>query len=317
MLILIRLIAALIGGWRRRRRLPQLGRRQLVMALLVDGENIGPEWAAAIVVKASQFGCPTVRRVYGDWTTSCMASWRTVAECCGFQQVQVPRAVTGKNAVDLALAVDAMDLLFEGLRSFCLVSSDSDYAPLVRRLREAGCFVLGIGHPPVSQMLCEACHVFITTDQLHRLRLPKTALITAQESQLTTREQPAPAKEPSPPLLSQTAPSKLVQPQPTAEKEGQQARTVPRELLLLAYQDATQTSKRQDGWVSESQLGQHLHKRAPQFKPKTYGFRSLRELLEQARAEGLLEIQRSDGKQWYACAPASSVPQEPPPQPEC
>ncbi|RAQ94286.1 NYN domain-containing protein [Thermogemmatispora tikiterensis] len=315
--ILIRLLAALIGDWKRQSRLSQLSRRQLVMALLVDGENIGPEWAAAIVVKASQFGCPTIRRIYGDWTTGCMASWRAVAECCGFQQVQVPRAATGKNAVDLALAVDAMDLLFEGLRSFCLVSSDSDYAPLVRRLREAGCFVLGIGHPPVSQMLCEACHVFITTDQLHRLRLLKTAPTTSQESQVTAREQPAPAKEPSPSLPSQAASSELAQ--PAAEKESQPARTVPRELLLSAYQEATQVSKRQDGWVSESQLGQHLHKRAPQFKPKTYGFRSLRELLEQARAEGLLEIQRSDGKQWYVCAPASasSVPQEPPPQPEC
>jgi hypothetical protein len=301
--ILIRLLAALLGYWRWRGRLYQQGYWRSVMALLVDGENIGPEWAAAIVAKACQFGCPAIRRVYGDWTTRHMTSWRAIAECYGFQQVQVPRAVIGKNAVDLALAVDAMDLLFEGLCSFCLVSSDSDYAPLVRRLREAGCFVLGIGRPPVPQLLCEACHVFISTDQLHRLWLSKTELTTGQESQVTTREQPAPAREPSPPLPL---------PQAAAE-EGQQTGTLPRELLLSAYREATQASKRHDGWVSESQLGQHLHKQVVQFKPKTYGFRSLRELLEQARAEGLFEIRRSDGKQWYVYAPisATSMPQEP------
>ncbi|WP_176728839.1 NYN domain-containing protein [Thermogemmatispora onikobensis] len=303
MLILIRLLAALLGNWRRRGRLYQRGYRQSVMALLVDGENIGPEWAAAIVAKACQFGCPAIRRVYGDWTTSYMASWRAIAECYGFQQVQVPRAVIGKNAVDLALTVDAMDLLFEGLCSFCLVSSDSDYAPLVRRLREAGCFVLGIGRPPVPQLLCEACHVFITTDQLHRLQVLRAGTAPVQEDRTTTSEQPAPAEEPSLPLPLPQA----------AAGEGQRTGTLPRELLLSAYREATQVSKRHDGWVSESQLGQHLHKQVAQFKPKTYGFRSLRELLEQARAEGLFEIQRSDSKQWYVYAPisATSMPQEP------
>nr|BBH92039.1 hypothetical protein KTA_02380 [Thermogemmatispora argillosa] len=294
MLTLMRPLATWLASLSRRGRPSLCAHQPPPMALLIDGENIGAEWAAAIVAKASLFGVVTIRRIYGDWASAQMASWRTIAECYGFQQVQVPRAVPGKNAVDLALAVDAMDLFFGGLRCFCLASSDSDYAPLVRRLRAAGCFVLGIGRPPISQMLQAACQVFLTTDQLHPLLLqreaPATGLIHPAGAK-EVKECPAPVKEAlAPPMVSQSMTTGSAQP-----KQG----TIPAGLLCLAYQEASKVSKRQDGWVSESQLGQHLHKLDTLFKVKTYGFRRLRELLERARAEGLLEIQHSDGKQWY------------------
>ncbi|WP_376793982.1 NYN domain-containing protein [Thermogemmatispora sp.] len=293
MFILTRALVARLAGWARRRRPILASSRLPSMALLIDGENIGAEWAAAIVAKASQFGCPTIRRVYGDWSKAQMSWWREIAESYGFQQIQVPRAVPGKNAVDLALAVDAMDLLFEGKRCFCLASSDSDYAPLVRRLRAAGSFVLGVGRPEAPQMLRSACQVFITTDQLHPLLLQRSGTATSQQQRVTGETRIIAAKQ------GQTCSKSLQQGKmPGASAQSPQG-DIPVELLGRAYQAAWAVCKRSDGWVAESALGQHLHRLVPGFKPTAYGFRRLRDLLERARDQGLIQLSCGEGGQWY------------------
>src|SRR5260370_15884257 len=96
-----------------------------------------------------------------------MQRWKEILSHYALQGMHQPPIVPGKNVADIALAVDAMDLLHrKQVTRFCLVASDSDYTPLVLRLRAAGCLVIGIGEPKTPAALMKACTVFISTDQL-------------------------------------------------------------------------------------------------------------------------------------------------------
>ena len=96
-----------------------------------------------------------------------MHAWQEVAQHYGLEQRHHGQTTPGKNATDIALVIDAMDILYSSaIEHFCLVASDSDYTPLVLRLRSAGCQVLGIGKPTTPLALQTACTEFVATDQL-------------------------------------------------------------------------------------------------------------------------------------------------------
>src|ERR1019366_2784019 len=137
------------------------------VAVLIDGDNIASDHIAPILAEAGKFGGVTIRRVYGNWAVPSMQSWQHMALHYGLEQRHHEQVATGKNAADIALVIDAMDLLYGGdIHHFCIVTSDSDYTPLVRRLRTAGCIVIGIGKPPTPSSLSQACTFFISTEQL-------------------------------------------------------------------------------------------------------------------------------------------------------
>lgn len=115
------------------------------LAVLIDGENISADLAVHILAMAGNVGYVSIRRVYGNWSHPTLIPWRTIAPHYSFQLIQAAHPISGKNATDITLTVDAMELLAQGIRHFCLASGDSDYIPLIRRLREKHCFVLGIG----------------------------------------------------------------------------------------------------------------------------------------------------------------------------
>ena len=109
-----------------------------VVALLIDGENISPDLTAQMLVEAGKFGGVTIRRVYGNVTSPNMQRWKEVMTQYALQGMHQMQTATGKNAADIALAVDAMDLFYrDHVTRFCLVGSDSDYTPLVLRLRQS------------------------------------------------------------------------------------------------------------------------------------------------------------------------------------
>src|SRR5712692_1718133 len=138
-----------------------------VVALLIDGENISPDVIAHVLVEAGKFGGVTIRRLYGTITSPNMRRWKEAMTHYARQGMHQTQTAPGKNAADIALAVDAMDLFYrEHMTRFCLVASDSDYTPLVLRLRTAGCIIIGIGEPKTPISLVKACTVFISTDQL-------------------------------------------------------------------------------------------------------------------------------------------------------
>ena len=116
----------------------QLSARHKI-AILIDGDNAQANLLPQMLVEAGKYGLVTVRRIYGDWTTSSMNSWKDVLNYHAVQPVQQFRYTVGKNATDSAMIIDAMDLLHSDVvDGFCLVSSDSDYTRLATRIREIG-----------------------------------------------------------------------------------------------------------------------------------------------------------------------------------
>ncbi|MBS1736567.1 MAG: NYN domain-containing protein [Bacteroidetes bacterium] len=141
------------------------------IALLVDGDNAQSKMMDLVLEEASKYGKVTIRRVYGDWTTQHMNHWKSLLNEMAFNPIQKFSYTTGKNSTDSALIIDAMDILHAGLvDGFCIVSSDSDYTGLAKRIREAGIFVMGIGEQKTPNAFVKSCEIFTYVENLE----PKT-----------------------------------------------------------------------------------------------------------------------------------------------
>lgn len=137
------------------------------IALLVDGDNAQPKLLNLVLEEASKYGKVTIRRVYGDWTTPHMNSWKAQLNEMAFNPIQKFSYTTGKNSTDSALIIDAMDILHDGLvDGFCIVSSDSDYTGLAKRIREDGIFVMGIGEEKTPNAFVKSCEIFTHVENL-------------------------------------------------------------------------------------------------------------------------------------------------------
>ena len=137
----------------------------LRLAVLIDADNASPAVMGDILAEVSKLGIATVKRVYGDFTSSNLNSWRAVLADHAIQPIQQFRNTVGKNASDSALIFDAMDLLHtRELGGFCLVSSDSDFTRLATRIREDGLPVFGFGEEKPPSAFIKACDRFIYTE---------------------------------------------------------------------------------------------------------------------------------------------------------
>ncbi len=137
------------------------------LAMLIDGENAQPKLLGSMLREASKYGVVTIRRIYGDWASPGMAGWRDRANKYAFDTRHQLKHATRKNSIDIFLIIEAMDILHSGtVDGFCIVSSDSDFTGLAKRVREAGLFVMGIGRTSTPQTLQHACEVFTFVDIL-------------------------------------------------------------------------------------------------------------------------------------------------------
>jgi hypothetical protein len=243
--------------------------------MLIDGDNAQSSLLPQTLVEAGKYGLVTLRRIYGDWTTSSMNSWKDVLNYHAVQPIQQFRYTVGKNATDSAMIIDAMDILHSGVvNGFCLVSSDSDYTRLATRIRESGVFVMGIGDKKTPKPFVNACDVFVYTSNL--VAAPKPARPAASRqgqrrksaTTASTGAVPAPAPAPEP------------------ENEND-----PMPLIRQAYDIAEQ----EDGWARLDMMGNALYQLDPGFDPRTYGHRQLSRLI--ASYKGLFEMrtQETDG----------------------
>lgn len=131
------------------------------IAVLIDADNVGAQYIDDVLNTISTYGHISLKRAYGNWTKECLDSWLDVMTKKAIRPVQQQDFVKHKNATDMALTIDAMDLLHTGIYdSFALVSSDSDFTPLVLRLREAGLFLIGAGDEKAPASLVQAFDVF-------------------------------------------------------------------------------------------------------------------------------------------------------------
>ncbi len=200
------------------------------------------------------WGKPTLRWVYGNQSTLQSQKWKEWCLRYALQPVHHIALNGAKNATDIALTVQAVDLSWQyksSIVSFCLVTGDQDFTALVLRLRSQGCNVYCIGKPTKSEALAKVCTEFISTDQFAGASAPKTP--------------------------STEIPSKKA---PTSEMSPQKKKRDPQltELLTQAAQNMLRDKKLE--WVTTSRLAGALKLLHPAFQAKTYGFKNLPELLQ-------------------------------------
>jgi uncharacterized LabA/DUF88 family protein len=123
-----------------------MNERKFNIAILIDGDNAQAKLLKETIEEVSKYGKATIRRIYGDWTSQTMNSWKNLINQHSINPIQKFSYTSGKNSTDGALIIDAMDILHsKNVEGFCIVSSDSDYTGLAKRIREEGLFVMGIG----------------------------------------------------------------------------------------------------------------------------------------------------------------------------
>ncbi|NJL26998.1 MAG: NYN domain-containing protein [Thermoanaerobaculia bacterium] len=161
------------------------------LAVLIDADNVQAAIAKRLLEEISKHGTATVKRVYGDWTSTNLKGWKEHLHTHAIQPIQQFSYTNGKNATDSALIIDAMDLLYSGkVNGFCLVSSDSDLTRLATRLREAGMVVLGFGRQATPVAFVSACDQFTFIDTM----CEKTANKSVSEPKVSSTVSSALAK---------------------------------------------------------------------------------------------------------------------------
>ena len=132
------------------------------IAMLIDADNVSSKYIPGILSELSKYGKITVRRMYGDWSQDRLHSWLNRASGYSLTPVMQPNNTPGKNASDIGLIIDAMDILYTGdVQGFCIVSSDGDFNKLATRLREAGKVVIGMGEKKTPESFRVSCERFI------------------------------------------------------------------------------------------------------------------------------------------------------------
>lgn len=132
------------------------------MPSLIDADNVPRRRMKGIMQELALYGTPTIKRIYGDWTSPNLASWKQELLENAITPIQQYAYTVGKNSTDSAMIIDAMDILYsERVDGFCIVSSDCDFTRLVTRLREAGMKVIGIGEKKTPSPFIAACDKFI------------------------------------------------------------------------------------------------------------------------------------------------------------
>lgn len=211
---------------------------QSALAVLIDADNAQASVIEGLLAEVAKYGIASVKRIYGDWTTPQLGSWKAVLLEHSIHPVQQFRYTVGKNATDSAMIIDAMDLLYTGrFDGFCLVSSDSDFTRLASRIREEGRRVYGFGEKKTPKAFVSACDKFIFTEVLAADRDSSAAL----------------------------------KPKSAKALKGD-AR------LVNLFRAAIDAASDDDGWAHLGAVGSNIMNQAPEFDPRNYGFKKLGEL---------------------------------------
>ena len=139
------------------------------IALLIDADNASHNGIDPVLTVLAELGQVNIRRAYGNWAKPALSNWNKITHTYGISPHQQFDLTKGKNATDMAMTIDAMDLLYAGkVDGFGIMSSDSDFTPLVTRLRQDGLIVYGFGSSKAPEAFKTACTRYIDVDQLIR-----------------------------------------------------------------------------------------------------------------------------------------------------
>ena len=252
------------------------------MVLLVDADNTQLSKLEAVIEEVSLHGRIIVKRAYGNWKKDTLKNWEPELKRLAIKAEQQFDYVTGKNATDIALVIDAMHLLYRGIYdAFVIVASDSDYTPLALDLHESGVYVIGVGELKTPESFRNSCDDFIYLENLNNETDENDKEPEEEKSDEEDTHEYA-EKKSVPALKSEDAAKGGIQ--KPAQKNGEERLRQPGKnamkkvhaLLRLAwdkYQDA-------EGYVNIGAAGSYIKRARPDFDVRSYGFHKLPQLIE-------------------------------------
>ncbi|MCB2215860.1 NYN domain-containing protein [Desulfofustis glycolicus] len=231
------------------------------IALLIDCDNVSHRSVEGVIDELSKYGKVNIRNAYGNWKSENMKGWEEKLHPHAIKPIQQFAYTTGKNATDAAMIIDAMDLLYtQKLDAFALMTSDSDFTPLVMRILANGITVYGFGEKKTPGAFVRACSQFIYTENL----------------------EPLDDEEEKPQEKGGTKKSR---------SELKQDAT-----LVKLLRTAVEQAADEDGWSHLGRIGQYISNKTS-FSPVNYGYKKLGDLI---RAIDLFEIKmRHDNSVMY------------------
>ena len=212
------------------------------IALLIDADNAPASKIDVILAEVARHGEANVRRAYGNWKSQHLNGWEKVLHTYAIRPIQQFAYSTGKNASDMAMVIDAMDLMYaRTLDGFAIVSSDADFTPLVMRLRNDGVAVYGFGEEKTPEPFVKACSVFLYLEKLGEQQQAGAATTTTRAR--TTQQ------------LQDNA------------------------TLVRTLRNAIDAAQGDDGWSHLGAVGSHISNQGS-FDSRNYGYRKLSDLIE-------------------------------------
>jgi hypothetical protein len=234
------------------------------LAVLIDADNAQPSVIEGLLAEVAKLGVASVKRIYGDWTSTGTTQWKQNLLRYYITPVQQFAYTKGKNATDASLIIDAMDLMhshrFDG---FCLVSSDSDFTALARRLREEGLVVYGFGEEKTPDAFVAACDKFIYTEVLR----PASAEVAVVPQEAAS--QPLPKGALVAPVPTEPVPA-------AAPGKPRETQEVPLELIRQAIEEESDDT----GWAHLGAVGSYIQRIRADFDARRYGSKKLSDLLK-------------------------------------
>ena len=241
------------------------------IALLIDADNVSHTKIALMLAELSKYGTANIRRAYGDWGSAGLKGWTEKLHEFAIRPIQQFSYSTRKNATDMALVIDAMELLYtQKPDAFCIASSDADFTPLVMQLKSSGHEVFGFGERKTPMPFINACTTFLYLDSLED---PASATASTGAAKGTGGRQKVAAVEPV-----ESAPSR------PARSLAQDTK------LVTILRGAVEAATREDGWATMSAAGSAA-KRQASIDPRNYGVRNFASLFEEV---GLFEIFKAE-----------------------
>ncbi len=254
------------------------------VALLIDGDNASWHAIDPVLTVLAELGTVNVRRVYGNWSKPALKGWRDMSLRHGIEPHQQFDLTKGKNATDMKMTIDAMDLLFRGrVEGFGIMSSDSDFMPLAMRIRQDGVPVYGFGTARAPEAFRQACTRFIDVGALAGEAPEPEPEADAPPTPLRSRgrRRPAPSTSAPDPAIEDDEPASIASILPPAIRADapRTIKPVDAELLKLLIDAYDSVRRDEKGYVSISSLGQLAGNRSS-FDARNYGFRNLSDLIE-------------------------------------
>ncbi len=235
------------------------------MVVLIDADNTQLSKLEGILHEVSTYGRIVVKKAYGNWKKRLLAKWEDEIKRLAIKAEQQFDYVAGKNTTDIAIVIDAMDLLHKEMYdAFVLVSSDSDFTPLAVRLKESGIYVIGVGEKKTPEAFCSACDNFIYLEYLDSHESEKKK----DDQQKTKKNVRKNGKKNAGNDDEQQLTLRISYADPDIEEIHNLIR-----IACEKFQD-------DDGFTPLTSAGNYIKRVKPEFNTKTYGYSKLSDLIK-------------------------------------